>query len=67
MRSLVLVAVTTVLLAVAVRVAWLGDDAYITLRTVENWCSGLGLRWNLVDRVQTFTHPLWMLLLAAGP
>lgn len=66
MRSLVLVAVTTVLLAVAVRVAWLGDDAYITLRTVENWCSGLGLRWNLVDRVQTFTHPLWMLLLAAG-
>jgi arabinofuranosyltransferase len=51
------------LLAIALRVAWLGDDAYITLRTVENWCSGHGLRWNLVDRVQTFTHPLWMLCL----
>ena len=65
-RHSVLCLVVVVLLAVAVRVAWLGDDAYITLRTVENWCSGHGLRWNTADRVQTFTHPLWMLVLAAG-
>ncbi len=54
------------LLAICVRLAWLGDDGYITLRSVENWVSGHGLRWNAADRVQTFTHPLWMLLLAAG-
>jgi len=54
------------LLAVAVRLAWLGDDAYITLRSVENWCSGNGLRWNPTDRVQTYTHPLWMLLMSAA-
>ena len=65
-RRLALVGIALVLLAVAVRVAWLGDDAYITLRTVENWCRGCGLRWNLTDRVQTFTHPLWMLLLAGA-
>jgi arabinofuranosyltransferase len=52
--------------AVAVRLAWLGDDAYITLRTVENWATGAGLRWNPDDRVQTFTHPLWMFCLAAA-
>lgn len=65
-RRLVSLAIALVLVAVAVRVAWLGDDAFITLRTVENWCSGCGLRWNPADRVQTFTHPLWMLLLAGG-
>ncbi len=52
--------------AVAVRLAWVGDDAYITLRCVENWVTGNGLRWNVDDRVQTYTHPLWMLLLALG-
>lgn len=54
------------LAAVIVRLAWLGDDAYITLRTVENWLAGRGLCWNPGERVQTFTHPLWLLLLAAG-
>ena len=46
------------------RTAWLSDDAYITLRTVDNLASGYGLRWNVAERVQTYTHPLWMLLLA---
>ena len=52
--------------AVAARLAWLGDDAYITLRSVENWASGNGLRWNPTDRVQTYTHPLWMAVLTLG-
>jgi hypothetical protein len=43
--------------------AWLCDDAYITLRTVANFCHGLGLTWNPDERVQTYTHPLWMLAL----
>lgn len=48
-----------------VRTAWVGDDAYITFRSIENWCQGYGLRWNVADRVQTFTCPLWMLCCAA--
>ncbi len=47
---------------VFVRTAWMSDDAYITLRTVDNFVNGYGLRWNVADRVQTFTHPLWLLL-----
>ncbi|MEC8651665.1 MAG: hypothetical protein VXY92_03810 [Planctomycetota bacterium] len=65
-RAAVAAIASTVLALVAVRLAWLGDDAYITLRTVESWAQGLGLRWNPSDRVQTYTHPLWMLTLACG-
>jgi arabinofuranosyltransferase len=45
------------------RTAWLSDDAFITLRTIDNFVHGYGLRWNVLERVQTYTHPLWMLLL----
>ena len=47
------------------RTAWLSDDAYITLRTVDNFVHGYGLRWNVAERVQSYTHPLWMFLLSA--
>jgi arabinofuranosyltransferase len=49
--------------AVLVRDAWLHEDAFITLRTIDNFVSGYGLRYNISQRVQTFTHPLWMFLL----
>jgi len=45
--------------------AWLSDDAYITFRTIDNFVDGYGLRYNIVERVQTYTHPLWMFLLTA--
>lgn len=38
------------------------DDAYITFRVVDNFTNGYGLRWNIDERVQVYTHPLWMLL-----
>ena len=38
--------------------AWVADDAFITLRTVDNLLAGYGPRWNVVERVQTYTHPL---------
>ncbi len=41
------------------------DDAYITFRTVENFANGFGLTWNVTERVQAYTHPLWMLLTTA--
>jgi arabinofuranosyltransferase len=45
--------------------AWLSDDAYITLRSVDNFANGFGPVWNPAERVQVFTHPLWYLLLSA--
>jgi len=51
--------------AVLVRTAWMSDDAYITLRTVDNFVHGYGLTWNVAERVQAYTHPLWMLVLSA--
>ncbi len=44
------------------RTAWVGDDVYITLRTVDNFVNGYGLVWNVAERVQSYTHPLWMFL-----
>ena len=49
---------------VVVRNAWLSDDAYITYRTVDNFVRGYGLTWNPSERVQAYTHPLWMFLMA---
>lgn len=57
-------AVLVALAVVILRNAWVCDDAYITLRTVDNFVHGLGLRWNTYERVQAYTHPLWMFLLA---
>ncbi len=57
-------AVVAVYLVVVLRTAWISDDAFITLRTVDNFVNGYGLRWNLVERVQSFTHPLWLFALS---
>ncbi|MEZ4383777.1 MAG: hypothetical protein R3A79_20765 [Nannocystaceae bacterium] len=54
-----------VFVLVVVRTAWMSDDAYITLRTVDNFVSGYGLTWNTFERVQAYTHPLWMFVLSA--
>ena len=45
--------------------SWIGDDAYITFRVVDNFINGYGLTFNPDERVQAYTHPLWMLLLSA--
>lgn len=47
------------------RTAWISDDAMITMRTVLNFEHGYGLRFNIDERVQAYTHPLWMFVLAA--
>ncbi|MBP9502623.1 MAG: hypothetical protein KBF17_10730 [Candidatus Promineofilum sp.] len=53
--------------AIAVlRTAWLSDDAYITFRVVDNAVHGLGLVWNSAERVQGYTHPLWLFALIVG-
>lgn len=64
MRWLVAVALLA-LVAAIVRTAWLADDAFITLRSVANLQAGHGPVWNVGERVQTFTHPLWFWLVAS--
>ncbi len=44
--------------------AWLNDDAYITFRTVDNFVNGYGLTWNVSERVETYSNPLWMFLVS---
>ena len=44
--------------------AWLSDDAYVSFRTADNLVHGYGLTWNVQERVQAYTNPLWMLLFA---
>lgn len=49
--------------AITLMNAWICDDAYITYRTIDNFVNGYGLTWNIGERVQTYTHPLWLFLL----
>lgn len=58
----------TVLLLVAfsvayVNTAWVSEDAFISFRTIDNLLNGYGLTWNPGQRVQSYTHPLWLALL----
>jgi arabinofuranosyltransferase len=54
----VAVAAIAVYLVIVLRAAWVSDDSFITMRTVDNWLQGR-LRWNTDERVQAYTHPLW--------
>ena len=56
-----LIAISAIII---IRNAWLCDDAYITFRVVDNFINGYGLRWNVAERVQVYTHPLWMFLIS---
>ena len=57
-RTIAVLVVATMM----VRVAWIGDDALITLRTALNLSHGWGPGFNATESVQAYTHPLWFLL-----
>lgn len=60
---LFIVSIAWIWLAITLlKTAWMGDDAFITWRVIDNFINGYGLRWNIDERVQPYTHPLWMLL-----
>ncbi|HZL83908.1 MAG TPA: hypothetical protein VFD07_00870 [Candidatus Krumholzibacteria bacterium] len=42
---------------------WICDDAFITLRYVQNACEGLGLVYNPGEHVEGYTHFLWTILI----
>ncbi len=43
--------------------SWATEDAYITLRYVDNFLKGLGPVYNANERVEGFSHPLWFAIL----
>ncbi len=51
-----------------VNTAWVTEDAFITFRSVNQLLAGNGPVWNLGERVQVYTHPLWygLLVLTTG-
>ena len=60
--AVVVGALLTIFTYVFVANSWVGDDAYISFRVVDNLVHGHGLTYNPPERVQAFTHPLWLLL-----
>ena len=62
LRVLTLIIITYVIIVFA----WVGDDAQITLRQVWNFVQGQGITFNIPDRVQAFTHPLWFLIISSA-
>lgn len=46
------------------RKAWVSEDAFITLRYVENFLDGLGPVFNAGERVEGYTHPLWFAIVS---
>jgi arabinofuranosyltransferase len=53
------------LVVVLLRCAWVTEDAYIMFRTIDNFRHGHGLTWNITERVQVYTCPLWMFSLTS--
>ncbi|HEX4780243.1 MAG TPA: hypothetical protein VH301_05790, partial [Usitatibacter sp.] len=51
------------LVTLAAARAWTCDDAFITFRVAEQILAGHGPVFNLGERVQVFTHPLWLFVL----
>ncbi|MGZ5071779.1 MAG: hypothetical protein ACXWBL_01495 [Usitatibacter sp.] len=65
MRTRYPLAVLAAVFVMAVCRAWACDDAFITFRVVSQFLEGHGPVFNIGERVQVFTHPLWFMVLAA--
>jgi arabinofuranosyltransferase len=65
-QRITLLASLAIFLTIVLRTAWQSEDAYISFRVVWNVLHGHGLTWNIVERVQTYTDPLYVLLVTAA-
>jgi len=45
---------------------WMSDDAFILVRIVRNVLSGHGPVFNIMERVEAYTSPLWLGVLSAS-
>lgn len=43
---------------------WITEDAFITFQSVENFWQGFGPNFNRGLRVESFSHPLWFIILS---
>ena len=43
---------------------WVGEDAFIFFRYVDNFVKGNGLVFNVGERVEGFTSPFWVFVLS---
>ncbi len=64
LKQWLLILLSIIFVILLFRTAWLCDDAFITYRSVDHFVNGRGMVFNVGERVQTFTHPLWMLLVS---
>jgi arabinofuranosyltransferase len=65
-RSIVLAVGTVALFILLIRTGWASEDSYISFRVVDNFLHGFGLTWNTGERVQVYTDPLFVFLVAAA-
>ncbi len=63
--GLAIVALSIIFAYIFLMHTWVCDDAFITFRVVDNLLGGYGPVWNVIDRVQVFTNPLWMFTVSA--
>lgn len=64
-RSAVVWAPAATLLLGALDHIWVTEDAFITFKSVENLWMGHGPNFNRGLRVESFSHPLWFMILSA--
>jgi arabinofuranosyltransferase len=60
---LAIVVPTALLLTMAVLHRWITDDAFIDVRVIGNIVAGHGPVFNVGERVEVYTDPLWVLIL----
>ena len=63
-RRLIRLCLMIIFFIALLKSAWLSDDAQITLRVVLNFVHGYGPVFNIGERVQAYTHPLWFFILS---
>ncbi len=64
LRTTTLTMLVLLFLVVLIRTAFVCGDSYISFRTTDNLVNGYGLRWNISERVQAFTNPLWTFIIS---
>jgi hypothetical protein len=65
-RDYIFLAVIAAAVLSAYSLRWLCDDVFITLRYSQNWLAGNGIVYNIGERVEGYTHPLWLGLITLG-
>jgi len=58
------IALAIIALILFTKRTWVGEDAFIFFRYVDNLINGHGLVFNIGERVEGFTSPLWVFFLA---